>query len=168
MAAENPVYVQGNFNAQANHTRADSERRHRHRRRRGDDAVEQLERHPIVQQPDHSQRPQALLARPATAVAIVSGKGLPFPRPAAGNPAQDFGTDGGAHNFLRYVENWTDAGGVQQPLNYRGSIVSFYLAARRWAPTSCSLRRSADRGYNFDNDFLAPRCCRRARRCSAT
>ena len=38
-------------------------------------------------------------------LAIIAGKGLNFPRPTnnAGDHT-DFGTDGGAHNFIRYVE----------------------------------------------------------------
>ena len=53
-------------------------------------------------------------------VAVVGGKGIPFKQPTVGGPPQDFGTDGGAHNFLRYMENW---GGT---LYYEGSIVSMY------------------------------------------
>ena len=30
---------------------------------------------------------------------------FPFPN-AGGHGQRDFGTDGGAHNFLRYLENW--------------------------------------------------------------
>ena len=52
-------------------------------------------------------------------MAVVAGKGLAFAHPSG--TYQDFGTDGGVHNFLRYIENW---GG--QTLNYRGSIVSFF------------------------------------------
>ena len=91
-------------------------------------------------------------------VAIVSGKTLSFPRPGAGNPAQDFGTDGGAHNFLRYIENWTDAGGVQQALNYRGSIVSFFTSRQAVGTYKCCnyVYGPPVRAYNFDNDFLVP------------
>lgn len=51
---------------------------------------------------------------------VVAGKALSFPLPGAcggGGCYQDFGTDGGVHNFLRFLENW---GG--QSLDYRGSI----------------------------------------------
>ena len=37
-------------------------------------------------------------------VAIISGKGIPFARPAA--TGNDYGTDGGLHNFLRFLEGW--------------------------------------------------------------
>ena len=38
---------------------------------------------------------------------IIAGKGLNFQRPGNNaNDHTDFGTDGGAHNFLRYIERW--------------------------------------------------------------
>src|ERR1019366_577743 len=51
-------------------------------------------------------------------LAIAGGKNINFPQPTWTGVAQDYGTDGGVHNFLRYLENW---GG--QSLNYKGSIV---------------------------------------------
>ena len=48
-----------------------------------------------------------------------------FPQPAAGNGiGADFGTDGGVHNFLRYIEAW----GNGSTLSYRGSLVSLYYS----------------------------------------
>jgi hypothetical protein len=87
-------------------------------------------------------------------VAVVSGKGLNFPRPASNaQDHTDFGTDGGAHNFLRYIENW---GG--QALNYRGSIVSFYINRQAVGTYKCCdvVYSPPSRGYNFDTDFLTP------------
>ena len=55
--------------------------------------------------------------------AISGGKNIPFPQPGWTNVANDFGTDGGMHNFLRYLENWSG-----QSLNYDGSLVSMYYA----------------------------------------
>ena len=55
-------------------------------------------------------------------VAIIAGKGMAFPWPSAGNPGTTFGTDGGAHNFLRYLEL---GGGTT---NYRGAIATFYYS----------------------------------------
>jgi hypothetical protein len=84
-------------------------------------------------------------------LAIVAGKGISFPQPAG--TAQDFGTDGGVHNFLRYLENW---GG--QTLNYRGSIVSFYSNRQAVGTFKCctTVYSPPTRGYNFDVDFLTP------------
>jgi hypothetical protein len=87
-------------------------------------------------------------------VAVISGKGLNFPRPASNaQDHTDFGTDGGAHNFLRYIENW---GG--QALNYRGSIVSFYINRQAVGTYKCCdvVYSPPSRGYNFDTEFLTP------------
>src|SRR4029077_7991352 len=50
-------------------------------------------------------------------VAIASGKTLTFPHPNFANSPTYFGTDGGLHNFLRFLENWNPGTG-QQTLNY--------------------------------------------------
>jgi len=88
-------------------------------------------------------------------LAIVSGKGISFPRPAVGAPPQDFGTDGGVHNFLRYIEGW---GGAGVTLNYRGSIVSFYYNRQAVGTYKCcaTVYAPPGRAYNFDVDFLNP------------
>jgi hypothetical protein len=84
-------------------------------------------------------------------LAVIAGKGIPFQQPAG--TAQDFGTDGGAHNFLRYLENW---GG--QTLSYRGSIVSFYRSRQANGTYKCctDVYSPPVRGYNFDVEFLTP------------
>jgi hypothetical protein len=83
--------------------------------------------------------------------AIISGKNFAFTRPTGYTTYQDFGTDGGTHNFLRYLEDW---GG--QTLNYRGSIVSFYIARQALGIYKCctTVYSPPSRGYNFDVDFL--------------
>jgi hypothetical protein len=87
-------------------------------------------------------------------LAIIAGKGLSFTKPT-NNPRDnnDFGTDGGAHNFIRYVENW---GG--QTLNYRGSLISFYSNRQGVGTYKCCdiVYSPPTRGYNFDVDFLTP------------
>lgn len=82
--------------------------------------------------------------------AIVSGKGMSFPQIGG---TQDFGTDGGTHNFLRYIENW---GGQQ--LNYLGSIVSFYYNRQAVGIYKCCgiVYSPPSRGYGFDVEFLDP------------
>jgi hypothetical protein len=86
--------------------------------------------------------------------AIIAGKHLNFPRPAnnAGDHT-DFGTDGGAHNFIRYIEGW---GG--QTLNYRGSLISFYTSRQAVGLYKCcdNVYGPPTRGYNFDTEFLIP------------
>ncbi len=88
-------------------------------------------------------------------VAVISGKGLNFPRPTSNtaNDHTDFGTDGGAHNFLRYIENWSG-----QTLNYRGSIASLYLNRQATGIYKCCnvVYSPPTRVYNFDTDYLTP------------
>ncbi|HWH57653.1 MAG TPA: PilX N-terminal domain-containing pilus assembly protein, partial [Terriglobales bacterium] len=84
-------------------------------------------------------------------VAIASGKSIPFPHPAGSS--QDFGTDGGVHNFLRYLEDWTG-----QTSNYEGSLVSLYFSQYGVGAFKCCnmVYQPPARNYNFDTDFLDP------------
>jgi hypothetical protein len=84
---------------------------------------------------------------------IAAGKGIAFPQPTGYFTPQDFGTDGGVHNFLRYLENW---GG--QTLYYTGSIVSFYYNRQATGLYKCctTVYSPPTRGYTFDSDFLTP------------
>lgn len=87
---------------------------------------------------------------------VVAGKGISFPWPGYSS-YQDFGTDGGVHNFLRYLENWGS-----QTLYYRGSVVSFYYSRQAIGVYKDGLSNPdvvyapPSRGYNFDSDFLTP------------
>lgn len=83
-------------------------------------------------------------------VAIVSGKGMAFPQP--NGTATDFGTDGGAHNFLHYLEDG------DQPVNYRGSIVTFFYNRQAVGTYKCcsTVYSAPTRNYAFDIDFLDP------------
>lgn len=84
-------------------------------------------------------------------VAIAAGKTVSFPQP--GGTGQDFGTDGGVHNFLRYIENW---GG--QTLNYRGSIINLFYSRQAVGTFKCCnlVYSPPSRGYQFDVEFLNP------------
>ena len=88
---------------------------------------------------------------------VISGKGLNFLRsnPANATDHQDFGTDGGAHNFIRYIERW-NGGGVW--LRYRGSIVSLYTSRQGTGTYKCcgNVYDPPGRGYNFESEFLNP------------
>jgi hypothetical protein len=86
-------------------------------------------------------------------VAIIAGKGLPFPWPAAGSPPTDFGTDGGAHNFLRFLEDGSN------PVNYEGSVASFFYnrqAVGTYKYGGNTVYGAPVRNYAFDIDFLNP------------
>ncbi len=86
-------------------------------------------------------------------VAVIAGKNMSFPLPTFTSPAappDDFGTDGGVHNFLRYVENWN---GTQ--LNYMGAMVSFYYANQATGVYKCcnTVYGAPKRSYSYDSDF---------------
>jgi hypothetical protein len=84
-------------------------------------------------------------------VAIAAGKSVPFPQPAWG--AQDFGTDGGMHNFLRYLE---DRSGTS--VYYTGSQISMYYSQYATGTFKCctSVYDAPTRNYFFDTQFLNP------------
>lgn len=88
-------------------------------------------------------------------MAIAAGKSIPFPNPGwAGANARDFGTDGGMHNFLRYLENM---GNIS--INYYGSMVSLYYSQYATGAFKCCgvvYSPPNPRNYNFDTLFLNP------------
>jgi hypothetical protein len=148
IASENPVYVQGNWNA------TDSAFPNPHSASAIlADAVTLLsnswnDRRSFTD--PHNQGPRTATDT-GYRFAVISGKGLSFPHVAG--TFQDFGTDGGAHNFLRYLENW---GG--DLLSYRGSIVSFFTSRQGIGIYKCcqDVYSPPTRGYNFDVEFLTP------------
>lgn len=85
--------------------------------------------------------------------AVAAGKNIPFPQPAWAGAGNDFGTDGGLHNFLRYLENW---GGQQ--LFYNGSLVSMYYSEYNTGLFKCCnvVYSPPVRNYSFDTLFLNP------------
>jgi len=85
-------------------------------------------------------------------MAISGGKNIPFPIPTWGGVSKDFGTDGGMHNFLRYLETWNN------PLNYDGSLVSMYYSEYDTGVFKCctTVYNPPTRNYYFDVLFLNP------------
>jgi len=83
-------------------------------------------------------------------MAVSGGKNIPFPQPNWG--AQDFGTDGGMHNFLRYLENWNTT------LHFDGSLVSMYYSEYDTGTFKCCtvVYNPPTRDYSFDVLFLNP------------
>jgi hypothetical protein len=159
VAAENPVYVQGNYNATAGTTAAP-----------GIVATETHMAAAILAdavtilsnswRDDNSfQSPNAASGRPTTTTgyrfAVVSGKSLSFTYPTLGSPMFLFGTDGGVANFLRYLEDWNTG---SPSINYRGSIVSLYISRQATGTYKCCQRvySFSNRNYTFDTDFLLP------------
>jgi hypothetical protein len=83
-------------------------------------------------------------------MAIAGGKGMSAWDPNAG---ADTGTDGGLHNFIRYLENW--GGSI---LNYKGSLVSLYYSTYATGKYKCCnlVYSPPVRNYIFDPDFALP------------
>ena len=82
--------------------------------------------------------------------AIIGGKGIAFPQPAGTNT--DFGTDGGAHNFLRFLEDG------DQTVNYMGATATFFYNRQAVGTYKCcnTVYGAPTRNYSFDSDFLNP------------
>ena len=159
VASENPVYVQGNYNSDATdpfwgnpsgtgdipHAAAAAIA----------DAVTLLSNN--WSDLNSMMNPLNLNNRPANStyyrMAIAGGKNINFPQPAG--TGQDFGTDGGVHNFLRYIERW-GINGVT--LNYRGSLVNLYYSQYATGTFKCCtlVYSPPDRKYYFDTQFLNP------------
>lgn len=86
-------------------------------------------------------------------LAIVAGKGPIFPSPTGSGT---LGTDGGAHSFLRFLEG-TGAG--NDTIHYRGSLVTFYYHRQAVSPFKCCggvVYAVPARDFSFDADFLNP------------
>jgi hypothetical protein len=83
--------------------------------------------------------------------ATIAGKPPSFPRPTAWGSPTDFGTDGGAHNFLHMLES----GGT---VNYRGSIATFFYSRQATGTYKCcaTVYGAPTRNFNFDTNFLTP------------
>jgi hypothetical protein len=97
-------------------------------------------------------------------VAVSGGKNIDFPVNVccAWSGNDDWGTDGGVHNFLRLLESWNNAAGVQQTLNYKGSLVSMYYATyatgtdKNGGPTGNTTYDPPARNFVFDPLFTQP------------
>ena len=152
VVAENPVYVQGNFNASGTsfstttHVPAALIA----------DAVTFLSNN--WNDIRSFTAPSDSLARPATStiyrMALITGKGLAFPQPSGTDAS--FGSDGGAHNFMRSLENWNTTGTIHR---YRGSMVSFFINRQGVGTFKCcdqDAYNRGDRDWSFDTDFLLP------------
>ena len=84
---------------------------------------------------------------------IIAGKGAGFPLPAyPTNGSFDFGTDGGVHNFLRYIEQWGTT------LYYHGSLLSLYYNRQAVGvfKSGGGVYSPPNRQYDFDTNFLTP------------
>jgi hypothetical protein len=97
--------------------------------------------------------------RPRTAssyyrMAVLAGKGPIFPQPSG--TSATFGTDGGAHSFLRFLEG---NGSSPDQINYEGSLATFYYSRQAvgiFKGAGNVYGIPAVRAYSFDTDFQTP------------
>jgi hypothetical protein len=149
IASENPIYVEGNYNADAAGFGAGAAAAVI------GDAVTLLSN--AWNDNSSFTAPNDPEGRPATTtwyrMAVLSGKGQSFARPEVGGVPQDFGTDGGVHNFLRYLESWSG-----QTVNYLGAIATFYFNRQAVGTYKCcnTVYEPPTRAYTFDFNFLDP------------
>ena len=166
IASENPVYVEGNYNALANGWGANNAPAAIMA-----DAITILSANwnIPVQITDHNgdtrwwghgdtrsmRFPHDPDLRPAAAqtwyrFATLSGKGRNWTQ--LGTP-ESFGTDGGVHNFMRLIESWSN-----RTLNYRGSLASFYFSRQALGLFRCcdNVYQLPPRNMTFDTNFLNP------------
>ena len=100
----------------------------------------------------------ANLYRPATTTyyrtAIAAGKTINFPHPGYSTSTTYYGTDGGLHNFLRFLENWNG-----DSLYYKGSLVSLFYSTYNTGTFKCCnymVYQPPVRNYRFDQLFENP------------
>lgn len=157
VASENPVYILGNYNSDATDPAwaggADNVTKHANAAVIADAvtflSTNWLDLNSMMVVPTSYANRQASDTR--YRLAIAGGKNMNFPQPIWGGVGQDFGTDGGVHNFLRYLEDW---GG--NTLWYKGSLVSLYYATYNTGVYKCCdiVYSPPTRNYSFDSTFL--------------
>jgi hypothetical protein len=157
VASENPVYVQGNYNATDTSVTGTSVPASV-----VGDAVTILSNN--WKDSESFMYPNDPSGRPAINTgyrfAVVSGKGLSFTTQAWMTSSGSFvgsifGTDGGVGNFLRYIEDWNASG---RTILYKGSIVSLFTSRQATGTFKCCQNVYAwgVRNYSFDTNFLSP------------
>jgi hypothetical protein len=88
-------------------------------------------------------------------VAIAAGKTINFPHPGFANAGTYYGTDGGLHNFLRFLESWNG-----DNLYYKGSLVSLFYSTYNTGTFKCCqymVYQPPVRNYVFDPLFTDPK-----------
>jgi len=147
IASENPVYVQGDYNASGGFGGAHSYAAIIA------DAVTFLSN--AWNDLESFEYPWDRTKRPASdtwdRMAIAEGKPPGFALPLGAN--WDVGLDGGVINFLRYLEDWSG-----NTNHYLGSMVSLYYSRQGTGNYQCcsTVYWPPTRDYVFDTDFLVP------------
>jgi hypothetical protein len=155
ITTENPVYVQSNYNATSSSTLAEPNVPSAIIA----DAITLLSN--AWTDFNSFDNPNDAMERDAQETgyrfAAVAGKGLSFTHcgTPCGDPGDLYGTDGGAANFLRLLENWNGAGG----LNYRGSLITLHInrqAIGIYKFPASHTYNGGERNFFFDTEFLTP------------
>lgn len=159
VAAENPVYVLGNYNTNATDSTWSNPPVEQPHAAAGviADAVTLLSNNWSDQ--NSFTAPSSATSRVAATTyyrtAIAAGKNLTFPAPNWINTNQfAYGTDGGVHNFLRFLEDWSN-----QTLNYKGSMVSLFYSTYDTGVFKCcnnAVYHPPKRNFAFDTLFTTP------------
>jgi hypothetical protein len=150
IAAENGVYVQGNYNATSTNVEATPDRPAAIL----GDAITILSND--WKDVNSLNSPNDKDNRPADSTgyrfAMVAGKSIAFPKPAWAT-AGDWGTDGGVHNFMRMLENWSG-----KTISYRGSMISLYTSRQMIGTYKANdnVYAPGTRNFAFDTNFLDP------------
>jgi Tfp pilus assembly protein PilX len=157
VASENPVYVQGNYNSGPSDpfwTGGTSATPHSAAAIIADAVTLLSNSWTDANSLNNPTNPAGRVANTTTyyRMAVAGGKNVPFPIPAFAGVSKDFGTDGGLHNFLRYLENWNTT------LYYNGSLVSMYYSEYDTGTFKCctTVYGPPTRSYAFDIQFLNP------------
>jgi len=163
VASENPVYIQGDYNSNSTDTfwAGTGDRPGHSAAAVIADAVTVLSNNWADLNSMTGVPTQAQTYRTGATtyyrLAIAGGKNINFPFPTWENATDyGFGTDGGVHNFLRFLEDWQNPGAT---LNYGGSLVSMYYATYNTGLFKCctySVYQPPVRNYIFDSDFTTP------------
>ena len=159
VASENPVYIQGDYNANAAQGFTDAPLVHAPAAVIADAVTLLSNSWNDINDMTH---PTAAFSRLGSntwyRLAVAGGKTLTFSNPGGSNDVT-WGTDGGAHNFLRYIEAWDTAAGASTTLAYQGSLVSLYsstYATGTYKFGASGIYNAPNRQYSFDQLFLLP------------
>ena len=90
-------------------------------------------------------------------MAIIAGKNKSHNNNSGAtkyNDSDAFGTDGGVHNFLRMLENWSESDNVF----YRGSMISMYYSQQAMSPFTIGNQYTIyyvpQRRYSYEDLFM--------------
>jgi hypothetical protein len=104
-----------------------------------------------------AQTPNRIAINSFYRAAVAAGKTIAFSNTSQ-NPEFSFGSDGGIHNFLRFIEDWGGTTAAGASLYYKGSLVSLYYNQYATGTFKCCnlVYNPPNRQYTFDPLFSLP------------